>query len=100
MRLIVVARKGIVINMNKRRIIVMDKKIMKRMIDEMILHYKDDKEFSQAIKWLDKTKFIKGDFYDKVIQLVFFSQGIKKGSRIREDRMKDFMKNLTRKEKK
>jgi len=84
----------------KRRIIIVDKEILKRMIDEMILYYKDDKEFNLALKWLDKTRYVKGDFYDKIIQLVFSAQSIKGNSRIKEDRMSEFMKGLTRKEKK
>ena len=83
----------------KRRIIIVDKEILKRMIDEMILYYKDDKEFNLALKWLDKTKYVKGDFYDKVIQLVFSAQGIRGNSRIKENRMSEFMKGLTRNDK-
>ena len=80
--------------------VYVDKQLLSELSDNMILEYKDDKEFCEAMAWLDKTKFIKGDFYDKVIQLLFFSGVIKKdGMHLSDQRMKDFMKSLMRKEK-
>tara|TARA_R100001530_G_scaffold131452_1_gene103128 strand:+ start:1040 stop:1297 length:258 start_codon:yes stop_codon:yes gene_type:complete len=79
--------------------VYIDKRLLSELIDEMILQYKDDKEFMEALKFLDKSEYLGGDFYDKVIQLVFSVRGMKENSRIKEDRMKDFMKNLTRKDK-
>ena len=50
----------------KVRIIKIDKKTFRKFVDHMVLEAENDKEFKEALKWLDRTKLIKGDFYPHV----------------------------------
>ena len=55
----------------KVKIIKIDKKTFRKFVDHMVLEAENYKEFKEALKWLDRTRLIKGDFYDKVFQMVF-----------------------------
>jgi len=82
----------------KVRIIKIDKKTFRKFVDHMVLEAENDKEFKEALKWLDRTKLIKGDFYDKVFQMVFQLSPTTNGN-ISRSRMDSFMKSLTRNDK-
>ena len=82
----------------KVRIIKIDKKTFRKFVDHMVLEAENDKEFKEALKWLDRTKLIKGDFYDKVFQMVFQLSPTTNGN-ISRSRMDSFMKDLTRNDK-
>ena len=82
----------------KVRVIKIDKKTFRKFVDLMVLEAENDKEFKEALKWLDRTKAIEGDFYDKVFQMVFQRSPITNGN-ISRSRMDSFMKDLTRNDK-
>jgi hypothetical protein len=82
----------------KVKIIKIDKKTFRKFVDHMVLEAENDKEFKEALKWLDRTKLIKGDFYDKVFQMVFQLSPTTNGN-ISRSRMDSFMKSLTRNDK-
>ena len=82
----------------KVRVIKIDKKTFRKFVDHMVLEAENDKEFKEALKWLDRTKLIKGDFYDKVFQMVFQLSPTTNGN-ISRSRMDSFMKDLTRNDK-
>ena len=81
------------------KVIKIDKKTFRKFVDHMVLEAENDKEFKEALKWLDRTKLIKGDFYDKVFQMVFLRNIPIKNSNISRNRMDSFMKSLTRNDK-
>ena len=83
----------------KVKIIKIDKKTFRKFVDHMVLEAENDKEFKEALKWLDRTRLIKGDFYDKVFQMVFLRNIPIKNSNISRNRMDSFMKSLTRNDK-
>jgi hypothetical protein len=80
-----------------KKIIKINEKEFRNMVDNMILEAPKDEEFRKALAWLDKTRSIKGDFYDKVFQLMFGfdPNALNKSS----SRMDSFMKDLTRNDK-
>ena len=82
----------------KVKIIKIDKKTFRKFVDHMVLEAENDKEFKEALKWLDRTRLIKGDFYDKVFQMVFQRLPTTNGN-ISRSRMDGFMKSLTRNDK-
>jgi hypothetical protein len=82
----------------KVKIIKIDKKTFRKFVDHMVLEAENDKEFKEALKWLDRTRLIKGDFYDKVFQMVFQRLPTTNGN-ISRSRMDSFMKSLTRNDK-
>ena len=82
----------------KVRIIKIDKKTFRKFVDHMVLEAENDKEFKEALKRLDRTKLINGDFYDKVFQMVFQLSPTTNGN-ISRSRMDSFMKSLTRNDK-
>ena len=82
----------------KVKIIKIDKKTFRKFVDHMVLEAENDKEFKEALKWLDRTRLIKGDFYDKVFQMVFQRSPTTNGD-ISRSRMDSFMKGLTRNDK-
>ena len=53
------------------KVIKVDRKFFRKMVDNMVLEAEKDKEFKEALRWLDRTSVIKGDFYEKVFQLMF-----------------------------
>ena len=76
------------------KIIRIDKRMFRKFVDHMVLEAEKDKEFKEALKWLDRTSAIKGDFYEKVFQLVF--QPITDPMRMRKisrKRMDNFMRD-------
>ena len=78
----------------KVKIIRFDKKDFRKFVDHMVLEAENDKEFKEALKWLDRTRAIKGDFYDKVFQLMFV--GItdpRKARKTSRKRMDNFMRD-------
>jgi len=80
--------------MRKVKIIRIDRKFFRKMVDHMVLEAEKDKEFQEALKWLDRTSAIKGDFYEKVFRLMF--QPIADPMRMRKisrNRMDNFMRD-------
>ena len=64
------------------------------MVDKMVLEAEKDKEFKEALKWLDRTSAIKGDFYEKVFQLMFHPLlDPKRVRKISRNRMDNFMRD-------
>jgi hypothetical protein len=82
-----------------KKIIRIDKKTFRKMVDNMVLEGEKDKEFKKALEWLDRTKSIDGDFYDKVFQIMFIPVRRKNTRSISRSRMDSFMKGLTRNDK-
>ena len=82
----------------KPKIVRIRKRDFRKFVDSMILEAPNDKEFEEALTWLDRTKAIEGDFYDKVFQMVFQRSPITNGN-ISRSRMDSFMKDLTRNDK-
>ena len=81
----------------KPKIVRIRKRDFRKFVDSMILEAPNDKEFREALAWLDRTKTIEGDIYDIVFQLMFgFDPNALKVSR---SRMDSFMKDLTRNDK-
>ena len=80
-----------------KKIIKINEKEFRNMVDNMILEAPKDEEFRKALAWLDRTKTIEGDIYDKVFQLMFGldPNALNKSS----SRMDGFMKDLTRNDK-
>ena len=83
------------------KIIRIDKELFEKMVDDMVLEAENDKEFKEALKWLDRTSAIDGNFYDKVFQLMFINHIPTKKSRNKSrKRMDKFMRdNVWRKSK-
>ena len=83
------------------KIIRIDKELFEKMVDDMVLKAENDKEFKEALKWLDRTSAIDGNFYDKVFQLMFINHIPTKKSRNKSrKRMDKFMRdNVWRKSK-
>ena len=81
------------IKMKKKRVTVIriNKKEFRRFVDDKILEAPKDEEFRKALAWLDRTKSIDGNIYDKVFQLLFgFDQN---ALSVSKDRMNDFMRD-------
>ena len=76
------------------KVIKVDRKFFRKMVDNMVLEAQKDKEFKEALRWLDRTSVIKGDFYEKVFQLMFHPlTDPKPRRRISRKRMDNFMRD-------